>query len=181
MTPAFLSNSAPNAVRNIIRTLSILPLAASAFACAVAGSSAFAADKAPVKKEGSFGIGKSAGAYLTKEQLRACMAQQEKVKAQDADLLGEQAEITVQKAEIARVGDELKGKLEAVDRTSADAVAAYNDAVQARDRQIDAYRARVTAFNTNVDANHAAHDSFAQGCSSRRYFEEDETAIRKGK
>jgi len=177
MMPAFPSNSSPNAMRNFLRALSILPLVVGAFA----GPGVFAADKPPAKKEGSFGTGKSGGAYLTKEQLRACIAQQDKVKAQDAELLKEQAEIAAQKTEIARVGDELKAQLEAVDRTSAEAVAGYNDAVTARDRQIDAYQARVSAFNANVDANHAAHDGFAQGCSNRRYFEEDETAIRKGK
>ncbi|MEP7100305.1 MAG: hypothetical protein ABI781_07330 [Burkholderiales bacterium] len=151
----------------------ILPLVAASFA--------FAADKAPAKKEGSFGTGKAGGAYLTKEQLRACMSQQDKVKAQDADLLKEKAALAEQKTEITRIGDELKTRLETIDRSSAAAVDGYNEAVTARDKQIDAYQARVTAFNAGVDANQLAHDSFAQGCSSRRYFEEDEAAIRKGK
>jgi len=178
--PGFLSNPVLCAMQKLLRTLSILPLVASALACSFAGSSVFAADKAPAKKEGSFGTGK-AGPYLTKEQLRTCMTQQDKVKAQDGGLLKEQGEIEAQVAEIARTGDELKGKLEALDRTNAEAVSGYNEAVAARDRQIDAYQARVTAFNANVESNHAAHDSFAQECSNRRYFEEDETAIRKGK
>jgi hypothetical protein len=162
----------PNTFRALARISLILPL--------LAASLSFAADK-PAKKEGSFGTGKASGAYLTKDQLRACMARQDKVKAQDAELLKEQAAIAAQKAEITRTGDELKAKLETIDRTSADAIGAYNDAVTARDQQIDAYQARVTAFNNGVDANQAEHDAFGQNCASRRYFEEDEIAIRKGK
>lgn len=164
-------------MRTVIRTLLILPLAASAFA----GTVAFAADKPPARKEANFGTGKATGAYLTKEQLRGCLVRQEKVKAQDAELVKEQVAIAAQKSEIAGIGDSLKARLETIDRSSAEAVTGYNDEVTARDRQIDAYQARVTAFNAGVDANQLEHDNFAQGCSSRRYFEEDEIAIRKGK
>ena len=158
-------------MRTLTRTLLILPLLATTLA--------YAADKP--KKEGSFGGGKASGAYLTKEQLRVCLAHQAKVKDEDTTMRKEQAEIATLKAEIARRGDELKQQLETVDRTSADAVAAYNDALLARDKQIDDYGKRVDTFNARVDANQAERDAFGQGCNNRRYFEEDEIAIRKGK
>ena len=165
-------------MRQLTRPLLILPLCS--IVAALVAPTAFAADK-PAKKEGSFGGTKATGAYLTKEQLRSCFAKQDKVKVDDDELTKEQAAIAAQKTEIARVGDELKAKLEAIDRTSAEVVDGYNNAVQARDKQIDAYQARVTAFNTRVESNQAAHSEFSTGCSSRRYFEEDDTAIRKGK
>lgn len=166
------SNAMSVTTRALARRLMVLPL--------LVASIAFAADK-PVKKEATFGTGKPGGAYLTRDQLRACFGRQEKVAADDAELRSEQNAITSQKTELARIGDELKATLDTVDRTSAEAVAGYNDAVQARDRQIDVYQARVTAFNTRVEASQQAHDSFKQGCSNRRYFEEDELAIKKGK
>ena len=162
----------PNMSTTLVRNLLILPLLAATL-CA-------AADK-PAKKEGSFGTPKASGAYLTKDQLRACLSRQEKIKVLDADLLREQAAIAAQKAEIARLGDALKATLESLDRTSAQAVADYNEAAAARDAQIDAYQARVTAFNAGVEAGQREHEGFAQGCSSRRYFEDDEIAIRKGR
>ena len=177
MTPDFASNP-PIAMRILARRLLIVPLCS--IVAALAAPSVFAADK-PAKKEGSFGGAKAGGAYLTKDQLRSCFARQDKVKADDDELVREQAAIAAQKTEIARVGDELKAKLEAIARTSAEAVDSYNNAVQARDKQIDAYQARVTAFNTRVESNRAAHNEFSTGCSNRRYFEEDETAIRRGK
>ncbi len=165
----------PNAMRIFARPLPILSLLA-----ALLAPGAFAADKS-TKKEGSFGAAKAGGAYLTKEQLRSCFSRQDKIKADDDELTKEQAAIAAQKSEIARIGDELKARLEAIDRTRADAVDGYNSAVQARDKQIDAYQARVTAFNMRIEANHTAHSEFSASCSSRRYFEEDETAIRKGR
>ena len=159
-------------VRPALRGLLVLPL--------VAVAVSQAADKPPAKKEASFGTAKG-GAYLTKDQLRKCLSQQDTLKAQDAELVKEQAAIGVRKVEIAKLGDDLKGRLDAVDRTNAEAVNGYNEAVTDRDKQIDEYQARVTKFNTGVDANQAAHDEFSQSCSSKRYFEEDETAIRKGK
>ena len=158
--------------RPALRGLLVLPLLAVALAQA--------ADKPAPKKEASFGTNKG-GAYLTKDQLRKCLAQEDAIKVQDADLVKEQAAIGARKAEIAKLGDDLKTRLETVDRTNAEAVNGYNEAVADRDKQIDEYQARVTKFNAGVDANQAAHDEFSQGCSSKRYFEEDEAAIRKGK
>ena len=138
-----------------------------------------AADKP--KKQGAFGTGKAVGAYLTRDQLRACLAQHAQTMRRDAALQQEQAALTNAKAEIARSGDVLKLQLEVVDRTQADAVAAYNEQAKARDQQIDGYQARVTAFNTRVDARQTDRDAFAKNCDNRRYFEEDEIAIKKGK
>jgi hypothetical protein len=156
------------------RTLLILPL----LAASLAASPALAVDK-PAKKESAFGGGK--GAYLTKEELRVCLNRQAKVKSEDADMLKEKAEITGVKDELVRTGDELKQRLETVDRTNAEAVGAYNEAQQARDARVDAYQKRVDAFNARVVANQAEREAFGTGCNNRRYFEEDEQAIRKGK
>jgi hypothetical protein len=159
-------------MRTFIRTLLILPL--------LAATLAVAADK-PGKREASFGDGKATGPYLTREQLRICLARQTKVNDENATMRKEQAALTTLKAEIARSGDELKQKLETLDRTSAEVVDAYNESVTARDKQIDEYQRRVDAFNARVETDKAERDAFGQGCNNRRYFEEDEIAIKKGK
>lgn len=147
---------------------------------ALVGAPGFAADK-PTKKEGSFGAGKTTGAYLTREQLRSCLSRQDKMKSGDAALQQDEVAMTARKAEIVGGGDELKAKLEGLDRTNAEAVTAYNDAVQARDQQIDDFQTRATAFNARVNAKLATHADFDQSCGNRRYFDEDETAIRNGR
>jgi hypothetical protein len=143
----------------------------------LATATAFAADKP--KKEGAFG--KGSGPVLTKEQLRNCLSLKARLAQQDDDMGKEQAALVSTKDEIVRGGDALKARLETLDRTSAEAVAAYNEQSEARDKQIDEYQARVTAFNTRVEATKTDRDAYAKGCENRRFFEDDELAIKKSK
>jgi hypothetical protein len=39
----------------------------------------------------------------------------------------------------------------------------------------------VTAFNARVEANNGDREAYAKACENRRFFEEDEIAIKKGK
>ena len=162
------------AVRPTMRTLTrtVISLALLAI-CA-----AQAADK---PKEAAFGKGKGAGAFLSRDQLRACLSQQSRMTQQDAELLREQASLGDVQAGIARRGDALKEQLATLDRTNAEAVAAYNGEAQARDKLIDDYEARVTQYNSRVEAGKAEREAFAKACDNRRYFEDDETAIKKGR
>ena len=143
----------------------------------LAASPAFGADKP--KKESAFG--KGGGAFLTREQLRVCLSLKARTTQHDEALTKEKAALVALKDEIGRGGDTLKAQLEALDRTNAEAVAGYNDASQARDKQIDDYQARVTAFNTQVEANKPDHEAYAKGCENRRFFEDDEIALKKSK
>jgi hypothetical protein len=172
--PGFLSNSV-DVMRNVNRTLLILPLLAT-----LAAAPAFAADK-PAKKESTLGSGKATGGYMTRDQLRSCLTRKDKMTVDDAELQKDEDAMTARKAEIVRNGDELKAKLDSLDRTNAEAVAGYNDAVLARDKQIEEFQSRATTFNARVDAKLATHADFAQSCGNRRYFEEDEIAIRNGR
>ena len=138
--------------------------------------SAHAADK---PKEAAFG--KGTGAMLSKEQLRSCLSQKAHLNELDADLVKEQSALAATKADVLREGDAIKAKLETVDRTQADAVAAFNQETEAHDKRIDAYQERVTAFNARVDAGKAERDTYGKSCDNRRYLEDDEIAIKKGK
>ena len=142
---------------------------------------AFAAPAADKPKEASFGKGKGSGAYLTREQLRSCLTQQARLASRDDEMLKEQTALASTKAEIARSGVELKEQLAALDRTNPEAVNAYNERAAARDKGIDEYEARVPGFNERVEAARAERETFGKACDNRRYFEEDEIAIRKGK
>ena len=70
-----------------MRRLPLLPCFATplvAAALTLATAPVGAADKP--KKENSFGAAKAGGGYLTKEQLRGCLAQQARVTPQEASL-----------------------------------------------------------------------------------------------
>ena len=145
----------------------------------LSAATAFAADKP--KKEGSFGTGKPSGAILSRDQLRACLAQQARVAQQDDELPKEKAQLAGAHSELVRNGEALKQRLETLDRSDAPAVAAYNDEAQARDKRIDELQARVSAFNARVEAFQVEREAFVKACGNRSFFEEDEIAIKKGK
>ena len=164
---AFSPTPFPHAMRHLILALALIPAAL---------APAHAATK---PKEGSFG--KGSGAFLTKEQLRGCLGQQARIKQADAELLKDQAALNAQKDDIARRGDALNTQLATLDRADAPAVDAYNALAEARDKLIDEYQAGVDPFNTRVEARTAEREAFSKACDNKRYFEEDETAIRKGR
>jgi hypothetical protein len=157
----------------LMRKFTIPLLALALLGAGMAG----AADKP--KKEGAFG--KGSGPMLTREQLRDCLSRKPRLAQQDDDLAKEQAALVTTKAEMSRSGEALKTALETLDRTNEEAVATYNDQAQARDKQIDEYQARVGAFNARVEAAKTERDAFTASCENRRYLEDDEIAIRKGK
>ena len=78
-------------------------------------------------------------------------------------------------------GDALKAKLEVLDRSNAEAVAAYNEQAKARDDRVDQYQARAGSFNERVEAHKAQREAFSKECGNRRFFEEDEIAIKQGR
>jgi hypothetical protein len=143
-------------------------------------ATAQAADPPP--QERSFGVkSKAGGPLLTRAELRECMARDGRVRAQGDETIKLQARMDQEKAEVTRLGAALKERLDALDRTSADAVNAYNEQALAFDKRVDAYNAGTPAFNAKVDALKSEREAFAKNCENRRFDEKDEIAIRNGK
>ena len=141
---------------------------------------AHAADPPP--RQGSFGVkSKAGGPLLSRAQLRECMAVDERVRSLADESARLQAQLDQEKAEVTRAGAALKAQLEAIDRTSADAVNAYNEQAQAFDKRVDAYNAATPAFNAKVEALQRERATFTKDCENRRFDEKDEIAIRNGK
>ena len=160
------------------------PLGWAVLATLLASAGVHAADKPAAKppaKQASFGKGKPEGPLLSRAQLRECLAQQGRVRTMSESAMKLQTTLEAEKGEISRLGVVLTDKLAALDRTSAEAVQAYNAEAAARDALIDAYNARTPGFNTQVDALQAEREAFTKNCENRNYDEEDEFAIRAGK
>ena len=132
-------------------------------------------------KPASFGKGKATGPLLSRAQLRECLAQQGRLQTLSADASKLQAGMAADEAEIKRLDAAHKEKFVSLDRTSAEAVAAYNTESQQLDKLIDAYNANTPAFNAKVEALQAERTSFAKDCDNRNYDEKDELAIKNGK
>jgi hypothetical protein len=145
----------------------------------VAALPALAADKP--KKESTLGKAKPGAPFLTKEQLRACLAQNDRVKAQLAETLPLQTTLKKEGDDLAAAGDALKTERTAIDASDEAAVKAFNERLAARDTAVDAYRARSEAYNAKVEALQADKASYSANCEGRRYFEDEELQIKAGK
>ena len=146
----------------------------------LAASSAHAADAAakPAKAASSPA---ARTRLLTPAELRDCRAQESRVLALTDEARTEKAGIEGEKAEIGRLGTSLAEEVATLDKTSAEAVDGYNAKVEARDKRIDDYQDRVTAFNLKAEAVNTARDAYAKACDQRRYDERDLNDIKRKK
>ncbi|MEP6739290.1 MAG: hypothetical protein ABJA61_02860 [Caldimonas sp.] len=131
-----------------------------------AASVADAAKKAPADKT-------PPGSLLTTAQLRDCVTQKDLLHKQTDAALKDKADIAADKAEIERSGTALNELTAALDRTSAEAVDAYNAKVDVRDKLIDSYQAKVTAYNKEAEDVKATKEAYEKSCVDRRYDERD--------
>lgn len=150
-----------------------------AAALAVAAAGAVAQTAAKPRAERAFGTGK--GPLLTRNELRACLERQDKLRVETDALAKERAAREAEKDALKASGEALKAELETLDRTSVEAVEQYNAKASARDQAVDAFQAGAAAYNERAQALAAQRQAFAQACENRRYDEDDELAIRKGR
>jgi hypothetical protein len=140
--------------------------------------------KAPAKaasappREGS--LGKGTGALLTKDQLKQCMAEQDRMKQEGDDLVQTQAALAKTRSDIERLGSELDAEKATVDRSNQVAVDAYNERLRSRAKMIEDYKIAAPQFNQRVDKLSADRQGYAKDCADRRYLEEDYDAIKAG-
>jgi hypothetical protein len=118
---------------------------------------------------------------LTPAQLKECVARKERLHAQTDDALKDKAAIEADKAEIARSGTSLGDELATLDKTSEAAVEAYNVKVEQRDKLIDGYQARVSAYNGKADTVRATREAYEKSCENRRYDERDLNDLTRSK
>jgi type IV secretory pathway VirB10-like protein len=120
-------------------------------------------------------------AVLTQEQLRDCLAQKEKL-AKDSDAaVKAKAAVAAQKAEIDSTGKALEDEAASLDRTSEDAVAAFNAKVIERNGKVDAFRAKAEAYNVDAEKVLAAKEEYEKTCANRRFDDRDLNDLQKKK
>ena len=120
-------------------------------------------------------------AILTPAQLKDCLdKQQRRDKAIDA-ALKTKSEIAADKAAIDKSATELKEAATTIDKTSEDAVNAYNAKVDERSKRIEAYEAKVAAYNKDAENVHVLGDEYEKSCVNRRYDQRDLSDIQRKK
>ncbi len=120
-------------------------------------------------------------AILTPAQLRDCLAQKDKLAGDTDAAVKAKAAIAADKAEIDSTAKALEEEATTLDRTSEDAVAAYNAKVIERNGKVDAFRARAEAYNVEAENVLAAKDTYEKACANRRYDDRDLSDLQKKK
>ena len=118
---------------------------------------------------------------LTPEQLRDCLAQKDKLAKETDAAVKSKGEVAAQKAEIDSTGKALEDEATTLDRTSEEAVTAYNAKVIARNGKVDAYRARAEAYNVEVERVLETKDAYEKACANRRFDDRDLNDVQKKK
>jgi hypothetical protein len=118
---------------------------------------------------------------LSPAQLRDCVAQKDRLRKDTDAAVKSKAGIDAMKAEIDGTGDALSTEAPTLDKTDADAVAAYNARVEARNALVDTWKAKVAEYNKEAEGVLATKDAYAKACENRRYDDRDLNDLQRKK
>lgn len=131
----------------------------------------------PAPKAPPSTVGKPIEPVMTREELRACMDQKDKLSTASASAQRQQADLGKEKTEILREGDALKADGEALDRSNPAAVDAFNARVTARNQRIDGFEPKVASYNALVAELEGLQTNYRRDCENRKFDEKDEKAL----
>ena len=140
-----------------------------------------AAPRDAAASEAALARGNAASAVLTREQLRRCMAEQQRLSAETDAIAATQHALEGDRAEIVRLAGELKARAAVLDRTDSGAVEAYNAQAEARNALIGRYDAATARTNARVEALEPARLAWSRDCAERAFRQQDRDAITSGR
>jgi hypothetical protein len=157
------------------------PFARFLAALAVACACALPADRARAADKPTTPTKSNPDAILTPAQLRDCVTQKDRLRADTDSVVKSKGGIDALKAEIASTGTALAEEATTLDRTKAEDVAAYNAKVEARNALVVSYQAKAAAYNNDVEGVQATQEAYAKACEHRRYDDRDLNDLQKKK
>ena len=151
-------------------------LAAAMLATLAVGAPAYAADQ-PVKKAPT--KGKSKPKPMSRDQLRSCMDQQDRLQVMRENVLKEQTSLDQQRAEVKSMDAELERKRAALDPADATGKQALLDEETRRNQIGDAYNARLPGLKEQGANLDKERQSWVERCANKDFDELDEAAIKR--
>ena len=116
---------------------------------------------------------------MTRDQLRACMDQEDKVKSMRDQLVKEQATLDQQRNEVGRMDAELEKRRAALDPADVEGTKALADEEARRNAVSDAFNARLPPLR-ELNANYnQQRQSWVDSCANKDYDANDEAAIKR--
>ncbi len=157
-------------------------LAGAALAAAMIAQPALAADttpSAPAKPAQPKSAAKGKPKVMTRDELRACMNDQDRLQKITAEIKSGQAELERQKADVQRIDAEMASKVASpLDPNDTATLAALKDMGARRDAIADDYNTRLAGLREKSAAFDSGRKDWAERCADRDFDERDEAAIR---
>ena len=138
----------------------------------------YAAD-APPKKATAKQPGKSKPKPMSRDQLRSCMDQQDRLTVMRENVLKEQTSLDQQRAEVTRMDAELERKRAALDPADAAAKQALLDEETQRNKVGETYNARLPGLKEQGATLDKERQSWVERCADKDFDELDELAIKR--
>jgi chromosome segregation ATPase len=155
-----------------------LPLLTAALAALLLIQPAVAQDKASTKTPPK-ATTKGKPNVMTRDELRACMNEQDGLQATRTKIDQEQGALDRQKAQVQAMDAELRKKVAAFDPADATAKKALEDEATKLDAAADAYNARLAALREQVAQFDTGRQAWLERCTKKDFDEMDEAAIKK--
>ena len=155
------------------RTLLLAALLAASSVAVPAYAANPPAKKAPAKSA------KSKPKPMSRDQLRSCMDQQDRLLVMRENVLKEQTSLDQQRAEVKSMDAELERKRAALDPTDAAGKQALQDEETRRNQVGDTYNARLPGLKEQGATLDKERQSWVERCADKDFDEIDEAAIKR--
>ena len=155
-----------------------LPLLAATLAALLLTQPAVAQDKASTKTPPK-ATTKTKANVMTRDELRACMDEQDGLQAARTKIDQEHGALDRQKTQVQTMDAELKKTVAAFDRADEAARQALKDEATKLDEAVDAYNARLAALREQVARFDTGRQAWLERCTKKDFDEMDEAAIKK--
>ena len=121
------------------------------------------------------------GPVLSREQLRSCVAQQNRLNGESAGLDQLEAGQNLKAAELERLEKTISQREPLVDKYSQESVDNFNALVKKQRKLVATYNESLPAYNAEVDKYKIAQEVFNTNCAGHAYYERDMAAVIAGK
>ncbi|HET9023505.1 MAG TPA: hypothetical protein VFN64_02970 [Burkholderiaceae bacterium] len=155
-----------------------LPLLTAALAALLLVQPAMAQDKAPTKAPSKTAT-KNKANLMTRDELRACMNEQDRLQATRTRIDQEQAALERQKSGVQAMDADREKRAAALDPADEAGRKTLEDEVAKRDQEADVYNARLAALREQVAGFDTGRQAWIERCTKKDFDEMDEAAIKK--
>ena len=155
-----------------------LPLVATAFAALLITQPAAAQDAAS-KKGAVKSTPKNKANLMTRDELRACMNEQDRLQGIRVTVEQGQTALEQQKSRVQAMDADLQKKAAALDPADEAARKALEEEAAKRDQAADDYNARLAGLREQSRSFDSGRQAWLENCTTKDYDEMDEAAIKK--